>query len=170
MSKAENQSPEIMRDAWVEIHTGRLRENFSAIRQAIGDEVKICAVLKSQCYGLDCRTTAHVFQGMGVHMFAVAVLSEALEVREVVADRSVLVLGYLSERYYPIAIEKDISLTMYRKDMIGAFSAEAYRQGKIGKIHIKVNTGMNRLGFMPTEESAEIVAWAAGLPGIKIEG
>jgi alanine racemase len=159
-----------MRDAWVEIDTSALRGNFLAVRQAVADHVRVCAVLKSQCYGLDCRTTAALFREMGADMFAVAVLSEALEVRQAVGDRSVLILGYLSAGYYPIAVHMGISLTMYRRDMIEAFSAEACRQGKKGKIHIKVNTGMNRLGFMPTEENADLAAWAARLPGIEIEG
>lgn len=159
-----------MRDAYVEIDRARLESNFLAIREAVGEGVKICAVLKSQCYGLDCRTTAAIFDELGADMFAVAVLSEALEVRQAVEEKSVLILGYLSAQYFPVAIQKGISLTMYRKDMIEAFSAEACRQGKKGRIHIKVNTGMNRLGFMPTEANADLAAWAAGLPGIEIEG
>ena len=165
-----NLSPEIIRDAWVEVDGTRLKDNFMAVRRAVGENVKICAVLKSQCYGLDCRTTAGIFRESGAYMFAVAVLSEALEVRQTCPYHSILILGYLSEGYYPAALDRDISLTMYRRDMIEALSAEASCRGKKGRIHIKVNTGMNRLGFMPDEESADIVARAAELPGIEIEG
>ncbi|MCL1805268.1 MAG: alanine racemase [Clostridiales bacterium] len=165
-----NYSQGIIRDAWVEIDRARLKDNFMAVRRAVGENVKICAVLKSQCYGLDCRMTAALFRESGAYMYAVAVLSEALEVRQACPGHDILILGYLSEEHYPPALDRDISLTMYRWDMIEAFSAEACRRSKKGKIHIKVNTGMNRLGFMPDEASADIVARAAGLPGIEIGG
>jgi alanine racemase len=159
-----------MRDAWVEINRGRLAANFMAVRGAVGGEVKICAVLKAGCYGMDAAKTAKIFRGLGAHMFAVAVLGEALEVRRAVGACDILILGYLSPRFFQAAVENDISLTAYNPELVKTLNETACRAGKRAKVHIKVNTGMNRLGFLPTEGNADIVKKISELPGITISG
>lgn len=158
------------RDAWVEIDKDKLIHNFMEIKRAIGDNVKICAVLKAQCYGMDGPALAVIFDELGADAFAVATLSEALEIRAAGIDKEILVLGYVSEGGYECAIENEISLTMYREEALVSINETAEALGKKARVHIKVNTGMNRLGFLPTEESADIVARCMTLPALDVKG
>ncbi|MBQ5799254.1 MAG: alanine racemase, partial [Oscillospiraceae bacterium] len=160
----------MFRDAWVEIDKSKLAHNFMEVRRAVGDDVKICAVLKAQCYGVDGVQAGMVFDGLGADSFAVAVLSEAMELREVIPEKEILILGYVSPAGYDIAIENRITLPMYREDALLALNERAGELGKKALVHIKINSGMNRLGFLPTEESADIIAHCMKLPNIDVTG
>lgn len=140
------------------------------VRRAVGNEVKICAVLKAQCYGMGGQAVAEIFSDLGADAFAVAVLSEALEVRAVIPNKEILILGYLSESGYDCAIQNHISLTMYREDALKTLNERAGALGKKASVHIKINSGMNRLGFPPTEESADAVARCMKLPNLTVNG
>ena len=160
----------VQRDAWVEIDRQKLVHNFMEVRRAVGDHVKICAVLKAQCYGMSGPLVAETFDRLGADAYAVAVLSEALEIRAVVPDKEILILGYVSERGYDCAIENVITLPMYREDAMRALDRRAGELGKRARVHIKVNSGMNRLGFPPTEEYADIVADCMNLKHLDVTG
>ena len=159
-----------IRDAWVEIDRRKLEHNFLEVRHAVGSDVKICAVLKAQCYGMSGPMVAGVLAELGADAFAVAVLSEAVEVRSVVPNHEILVLGYVSEAGYDCALDHRLSLTMYQEDALRSFTARAAARGEQARVHIKVNSGMNRLGFSPTEESADVVAACMALPHLSIRG
>lgn len=158
------------RDAWVEIDREKLKHNFMEVRRAVGPRVKICAVLKAQCYGMSGPLVAEVFDGLGADAFAVATLGEALEVRAVVPDKEILILGYVSESGYDLAIEHRITLSMYREDALRALDRRAGELGKRTCVHIKVNSGMNRIGFLPTEENADVVAACMKLKNLDVTG
>ena len=155
------------RDAWLEIDTAALRHNFDEVRRAVGEDTKICAVLKAQCYGLDGVQVAKVLHD--ADCYAVATLSEAVEVRSV-TDKEILVLGYVSQQGFASTIENDISLVAYNPQIVEELNATAAEMGKKAKIHIKVNSGMNRIGLLPTEENADVVAHWMSLANIEITG
>lgn len=159
-----------IRDAWVEIDRAKLEHNFMEVRRAVGDGVKICAVLKAQCYGMGGATVAKVIDPLGADAYAVACMSEALEIREIVPEKEILILGYVSEEGYDDAIRAGITLTMYREDALLALNRHAAALGLKARVHIKVNSGMNRIGFLPTEESADAVARCADLKNLEITG
>lgn len=161
---------QLKRDAWVEIDKQKLIHNFLEVRRAVGKDVKTCVVLKAQCYGMGAARVAELLSGQGADAFAVATVGEALEVREVIPDKDILVLGYVSSEGYGDAIANDISLAMYREDAIRELDQYAKKAGKKAHIHIKVNSGMNRIGFMPTEESADAVARCMKLENIETLG
>ena len=160
----------MVRDAWVEVDKSKLSHNFMEVRRAVGDHVKICAVLKAQCYGLGGVQAGMVFDKLGADSFAVAVISEAMELRAVIPEKEILVLGYVSPLGYETAINNRITLTMYREDALISLNECAARMGKKALIHIKVNSGMNRLGFMPTQEDADIIARCMKLPNLEVTG
>lgn len=81
--------------------------------------------------------------------YAVAVLSEALEVRAAAPDKEILVLGYVSPDGFAEAIWHNISLTMYRPEALEALDRQAAAMGQRARVHIKINSGMNRIGFCP---------------------
>ena len=163
-----------IRDAWVEVDRKKLTHNYMEVRRAVGDQVKICAVLKAQCYGLGGALVGHVLEELGEKgpdAYAVAVVSEALELREFIPpEKEILVLGYVSEDGYDTVIEHDITLAMYREEALATLDRHAEAMGKKARVHIKVNSGMNRLGFLPTEESADAVARCMQLKNLDVTG
>ena len=159
-----------MRPAWVEINREKAIHNFSEVRRAVGPDKKICAVVKADSYGMGSLELSKMYLENGVDMFAVAVIGEAFELREEIKDKDILVLGFTSEEFYDDAIANDITLTIYNYEHAVKLNKAAKKLNKDAKIHIKVETGMNRLGFFPTEENADKVADIAKMENIKIEG
>lgn len=163
-----NTTYDTFRDAWVEVDSTALLHNFQEVRRAVGPNVKICAVLKAQCYGLGGAQAAEVLKG--ADCYAVAVLSEALEVRAAAPDKEILVLGYVSPDGFAEAIRHNISLTMYRPEAMEELNRQAAAMGQKARVHIKINSGMNRIGFAPTGENADVVARCMKLPSLEITG
>lgn len=163
-----NTTYDTFRDAWVEVDSTALLHNFQEVRRAVGPNVKICAVLKAQCYGLGGAQAAEVLKD--ADCYAVAVLSEALEVRAAAPDKEILVLGYVSPDGFAEAIRHNISLTMYRPEAMEELNRQAAAMGQKARVHIKINSGMNRIGFAPTGENADVVARCMKLPSLEITG
>ena len=161
---------EKFRPAWVEINKEKAIHNFNEVRRAVGVNRKICAVVKADSYGMGSIELSKIYLENGVDMFAVAVIGEALELRQEIKEKDILVLGYTAEEYYDDAINNNIALTIYNYDHAVALNNVAKELNKIANIHIKIETGMNRLGFLPTEENADIVAKISEMKNIKIQG
>lgn len=161
---------EKLRPAWVEINRKKAIHNFLEVKRAVGPNVKVCAVVKADSYGMGSVELSKMYLENGVDMLAVAVFSEAMELRKEIKDKDILVLGYTPEEFYDDAIENNITLTVYTLELAEKLNAVAEKFNKTAKIHIKVETGMNRLGFLPTEENADKVAKIAALSNIFIEG
>ncbi len=161
---------EKLRPAWVEVNREKAIHNLLEVRRAVGSDRKICAVVKADSYGMGSLELSKMYLENGVDMFAVAVIGEAFELREEIKQKDILVLGFTSEEFYDDAIENNIILTIYNYDHAVKLNEAAKRLHKNAKIHIKVETGMNRLGFLPTEDNADKVAAIAKLENIKIEG
>jgi len=161
---------EKLRPAWVEINRKKAIHNFLEVKRAVGPNVKVCAVVKADSYGMGSVELSKMYLENGVDMLAVAVFSEAMELRKEIKNKDILVLGYTPEEFYDDAIENNITLTVYTLELAEKLNAVAEKLNKTAKIHIKVETGMNRLGFLPTEENADKVAKIATLSNIFIEG
>ena len=124
------------------------------------------AVLKADAYGHGAVQVMKHLLKKGFTQFAVAALNEALELRKVNKDGDILILGYTPDRLLKYAAENNITQAIY-----------SYEQAKIlsdlglnAKVQIKIDTGMNRLGFEVTEEGADQVQKIAQLPSLQIEG
>lgn len=161
---------EKLRPAWVEINREKAIHNFLEVRRAVGPNRKICAVVKADSYGMGAVEMSKMYLQNGVDMFAVAVISEALELREEIKDKDILVLGYTTEEFYDDAINNNIILTIYNYEHAVKLNEIAGKMNKIANIHIKVETGMNRLGFLPTEENADLVKLISEMKNLKIQG
>ena len=161
---------ERVRPAWVEINRKKAIHNFLEVRKAVGKDVKICAVVKADSYGMGALELSKMYLENGVDMFAVAVISEALELRQEIKDKDILILGYTPEEFYEDAINNNLTLTIYNYELAEKLNEVAKTLNKKAKIHIKVETGMNRLGFSPTEENADKVKAISKMSNISIEG
>ncbi len=154
---------------YAEIDLGAIRRNAQNVRKVVGDNTKIMAVVKADGYGHGAVHSAKAVEGIA-DAYGVATIEEAIELRENGIDKEILILGYILPAYYGFALKYDISLTVFTYEMAEELSKCAVSQGKIGKIHIAIDTGMGRIGFFPTEESAEAIKRISNLPNIEIEG
>lgn len=137
------------RPTWLEIDTGAICANVRRLRARIGPTCRLAAVVKANAYGHGAAATAHACLAGGADAFAVAALDEALLLRESDIHAPILVLGYTPPRHAPRAIEADITSAIYDLEGARALAQAAQQAGKTATVHVKVNTGMNRLGIAP---------------------
>ena len=164
---------EKIRAAWVEIDTKMALRNFEQIKKRVrenGKDTKVCAVVKANSYGMGSVELSKLYVENGVDMLAVAILSEAFEIRDKIKDTDILVMGYTPDSLFEDAVLNNITLTIYTYEQAYNLNEVAKRLDKTAKIHIKVETGMNRLGFITIPENADIIKDIYALSNINIEG
>ena len=145
--------------------------NMEQMKKRIGDHARLIAVVKADGYGHGAVPVAKMFEACSyVWGYAVACLEEAMELREQGIRKPILVLGCIFPDQFEEMIRYDVRPAVYMESMAELISQEAVRQGKDAFIHIKIDTGMGRIGFPVTEESADAVERISRLPGIRIEG
>ena len=154
-----------------EIDLDAIAYNMEQMKKRIGDHARLIAVVKADGYGHGAVPVAKMFEACSyVWGYAVACLEEATELREQGIRKPILVLGCVFPDQFEEMIRYDVRPAVYMESMAELISQEAVRQGKDAFIHIKIDTGMGRIGFPVTEESADAVKRISRLPGIRIEG
>ena len=141
--------------------------NFEAVRQKAG--VSLMAVVKADAYGHGAIPVAELLQDKCA-FFGVSSMLEAQELRQAGIHTPILILGQTPVSAFPQAVRDGIRPSIFRYEDAVALSAEAVRQGVTAPFHFAVDTGMNRIGLPMSEESADICARIAQLPGLKAEG
>ena len=162
---------------WADVDLGAIRSNILKVQKNLSEHVKTCAVVKADGYGHGAVQVAEAVSDL-VDYYAVATIEEGLELREHQIWKPVLVLGYVHPSMYESAIMNGIRLTVYDLQIAQGLSAAHERlisqagseQVKDASIHIKVDTGMSRIGFFPAPQSVQILKEIASLPGIRMEG
>ncbi|HID89646.1 MAG TPA: alanine racemase [Anaerolineae bacterium] len=157
------------RPTWVEIDLEAIAHNVRQIKEIVGPEVEILAVLKADAYGHGAITVARTALNNGASFCGVASLNEAIRLREAGIDAPILVLGYTPAWLAREALRYDITLTLYDPDLARAFSRAAIDLRRTARVHIKVDTGMGRLGLLP-DQVVPFVEESRGLPGLDLEG
>ncbi|SHK84724.1 alanine racemase [Selenomonas ruminantium] len=157
------------RPAWAEINLQALRHNYREIRKQLAEGVRMCAVIKADAYGHGATVAARVALEEGASYFAVAALSEAIELRHAGFTTPILVLGLIDPKDAAEVVDYDITQVVCELELAKALSAAAQAQGKAVKVHLKVDTGMGRIGVRK-EEIGALAAAISELPGIVIEG
>ena len=156
---------------WAEIDLDALRHNFAYIRQAVGGPV--CAVVKADAYGHGDVATAKAVQQAGVTGFAVSSLGEGHHLRHHGITVPILILGYADPAHAATLAEDDIATACFSTEYAQALSAAAVQAGVQVKVHIKIDTGMGRIGFAVRsgfEETIREVEALYALPGLAICG
>ncbi|MCC8140949.1 MAG: alanine racemase [Lachnospiraceae bacterium] len=149
--------------------------NLDEIERLISPETKICAVIKTDGYGHGALPLAEVMEGReSVWGYAVATVDEAVELNEAGFLKPLLILGYVFEEDYDTVIDLGIRPTLISTKSAQDFSEAAQKAGKTLRVHVKVDTGMSRIGFPCTEdlieETANEISRIAAMPCIEIEG
>lgn len=153
----------------MEINLGNLRHNFRAIREHVGNRSQLMAVVKADAYGHGVVTVAKTLIDEGCQRFAVAIPDEALELREAGINEPVLVLGPSPYSVAGEYVKNGITAALTDLEFARVMSSEAVRQGSTAFVHLKIDTGMGRIGFLP-EEIPEVIDEILSLPGLQLEG
>lgn len=151
------------------IHIDALLANVAEARTKVGENVSIMAIVKADAYGHGAIEVAQAVKDK-VEGFAVATVREALELREHGIENMILVLGYVCRAEYEAVIRSNITFAMLTEEMAREVSECAVRLGMTAKCHIKINTGMNRIGFPVNETSADEIERVYKLPNLDCEG
>lgn len=145
--------------------------NMENMHNAINKDCKMMAVIKTDGYGHGAVAIAHKIDSLPyLYGYAVATIEEAVELRVSGINKDILVLGFVFPQDYETAIIYDISLAIFKEDAAIELSQIASKLKKTAKIHIKVDTGMGRIGFKVNANSYETVNTINSLEGLKIEG
>lgn len=159
-----------IRPTWVEINLDNLRHNLMEIRRIISPATKICAVVKADGYGHGAVEVAREALASGASYLAVAFLDEAMELRESGITAPILILGFTPEKQFDKIVEYNISQTVYSIESAATLSEYAIKRSKKAKVHIKIDTGMSRIGFCPESCTTDDLTQLFSLEGLEIEG
>lgn len=160
---------QIRRDAWVEVNLGNIEHNIKEIKKLLKPNVKILAVVKADSYGHGSVMSASTLLASGVHMLGVASVDEGLQLRSGGITAPILVLGDTPEWAIESAVQNDISISIFTKEHLRV-CRYLYEKSNISpKVHIKINTGMNRIG-VKFSEAREFIQNALNEKSLNVKG
>lgn len=163
-----------LKRTWAEIDLDALAHNYGRLRQHIGPKVRFLGVVKADAYGHGAVQVARTLQELGADYLAVSSIDEAMELRANGVTMPVLILGHTPKEQVGRLIEHHITQAVTCKAKALEYSREAAALGGTLKIHIKVDTGMSRLGYLCDgshfDGGVEGICEACGLPGLEAEG
>ncbi|MGL2418151.1 alanine racemase [Helicobacter pylori] len=160
----------LKRASFVEVDTASLRHNFSAVKSIVPKDAHIMAVVKANAYGAGAIKASEIFLQEGANYLGVAALDEALELRSHFSKTPILILGYSPNTNASMLIDNDLSAMIFSFEQAEIFSQMALKSQKRLKIHLKIDTGMHRLGLEPNFKSIETIKKIRALKGLEIEG
>lgn len=156
---------------YVEVNLDYIVDNLYSIKKNLKKETHILAVIKTDGYGHGGIPVAKSVEELDfLFGFAVATAEEAFELRDAGIKKPILVLSYSFPYAYRKFIEQDIRITVFREDTLEELSKISQSLGKEAKIHIKLDTGMGRIGIMPDRKGIDFVKKATSMKGILVEG
>lgn len=163
-----------LRRTWAEIKLDSIAYNYKKIREKIGPDVKFLGVVKADAYGHGSIQVSKLLQDLGADYLAVSSADEALELRVNGIDMPILILGHTPKEQVGRLIEYHITQAITCKAKADEYSEEAVRCGGKLKVHIKVDTGMSRLGYLCDDgyfdTGVEGIVEACNMPGLDAEG
>lgn len=163
------------RQTYAEIDVNRLRHNIQAFRQSTPAHVKLSLCVKANGYGHGAAAVAEIAEEEGVDYLNVAFLDEAIQLRNSGIHTPILILGYTPPEGIPTAFFYDITLNVYSNDVLVALEQFApalstQHAGRKLKVHVKIDSGMGRLGIRSVEEAAAYVRRLSVIEGVEVEG
>ncbi len=165
---------DLQKRTWAEISLENLRHNYRAIHSALPEGCRFLGVVKADAYGHGALPVSRLLQAEGADYLAVSCLDEALELRRGGITMPILILGHTPHEYCSVLIEQSITQTVTCLAKALEYSEEAVKLGGTLKIHIKLDTGMSRLGFLcggaHFEEGVDNIIRSCSLPGLESEG
>ena len=157
------------RPTWAEIDLNNLASNFNVVKERVGPDVKAMAVVKANAYGHGAVQCARRLVKEGAEWFGVALPEEAIELRAAGIGQPILSLGGFWQGQATACIQQRITPVVYRLDMVAAINQAAHDAGVTADVHVKIDTGMGRLGVRP-DELAEFVTGLSEFQNIRVDG
>ncbi len=157
------------RPAWVEVNLDAIAANLGQFKNIAGPQVELMAVVKADGYGHGAAAVATAALEAGAGSLAVAFVEEGIALRRSGIRAPILLLGYTDPTRCTELVEYDLTPTIFNAEAAASLSELAVAAGVVQKIHLKVDTGMGRVGFLPDEAAAKISA-ISRLPGLAAEG
>lgn len=165
---------ELHKRTWAEVSLDNIKHNYKEIRRYLPYGCRFLGVVKADAYGHGARKVAELLQKEGADYLAVSCLDEALELREWGISMPILILGHTPREYTETLIAQNLTQTVTCLAKAVEYSEECVRLGKQLNIHVKIDTGMSRLGFLCRgshfDEGIENIVAACHMPGLVSEG
>lgn len=156
---------------YASISLDAIRHNIEAIADTFEDETGICAVVKADAYGHGAVEVVRELETMdAVTFYATATIDEANILRRHGMKKPILILGATFPHQYEALVQMGYRTNVYRYDMAKALSDEAVRQNRTVYVHIGLDTGMNRLGFLMSDDVVDEIEAITKLPNLVVEG
>lgn len=163
-----------LRRTWAEINLDAIEYNYKKIKEKIGPDVKFLGVVKADAYGHGSIQVSQLLEEIGADYLAVSSADEALELRVNGIKMPILILGHTPKEQVGRLIEYNITQAITCKAKADEYSAEAVKCGGTLKVHIKVDTGMSRLGYLCDngyfDTGVDGIVEACNMPGLEAEG
>lgn len=159
-----------MRPVWAEVDLGAVAHNVKEIRRITASPAKVMAIVKANAYGHGAPQVSQVALDNGAERLGVAILDEALQLRMEGFSVPILVMGYTPPEEADTVVRHGITQTVYTWEQALALSKAAQKLDREAFVHLKIDTGMGRIGFLPTEEAVQVMVKIASLPGVNVEG
>ena len=165
----------MVKRTWAEISLNAIEHNYNVIRNKVADDTKVCCVIKADGYGHGAVELSQVYEKLGADYFAVSNIDEGIEIRKSGSKLPIVILGYTPVSEAENLAEYDISQAVFSLEYAKELSEKCVEEDCICKMHIKVDSGMSRIGFMcqefPRDEySIEEICEACCLSNLEVEG
>ena len=157
------------RPTWAEIDLEALAGNFRAVRETVGAGIRVMCVVKADAYGHGAVACARRLEAEGADWFAVALPEEGIELREAGIERPVLLLEGFWRGQAAACLKYELVPVVYRLDTAAALDAAARDAGRVADVHVKIDTGMGRLGVR-YDEAAEFARALKGFANLRVDG
>ncbi|MGI9953170.1 alanine racemase [Moorellaceae bacterium AZ2] len=157
------------RPVWAEVDLRAIAHNTRQLKNLLAPRTELMAVVKANAYGHGAVPVARTALASGASWLGVATLDEALELRRAGLRAPILILGYLSLEDAPVVVEEGISQTVFNLEQAQALSRAALALGRPARLHLKIDTGMGRLGVFP-RDAVDVARAILSLPGVVLEG
>ena len=154
----------------IEVNVDYLEHNLRVMKEYAGKDVAIVAVVKANAYGHGSVGVCKTFIENGATYLAVASITEAMQIRDVYPDYPLFIFGHTPDFSLPLVVEHNITQDIFTLRQARVLNDLAGKAGKKSTVHLKVDTGMNRLGFSVSEESANDILEILKLPNLFVEG
>ena len=155
---------------YLKIDLDKICNNINAVINKVGRDTKVLAVVKGDAYGHGAIEVTKALSEIGTYGFAVATVGEALALRRAGITKPILILDFVFPNQFETIIRNDIMLTVFQYGIAKELNEAAGEMGTTAHIHIKIDTGMGRIGYIPDEKSIDEICRIAQLPNIEIDG
>ncbi|MBD3171189.1 alanine racemase [Candidatus Bathyarchaeota archaeon] len=159
-----------IRPVWAEINLDHLAHNIREVRRIVPEPTLIMTAVKADGYGHGSQMCAETFLENGADMLAVATPGEGIQLRRKGINAPILCLGYTPDYLHGETIKNDVTATIYSHEQGTHLNKAAQKLNTVAHFHVKIDTGMSRLGYQPDEQAVESIVELAKLPHLELDG